>query len=185
MARSELFKQGLILLRSIVKESTSPLMKKRAKLGLQQLHFKHLPHIFPYDKLDKLYLKEQQLLAHKVSLPADAELRSPTPVSPTFAPRTIGSSPPRSPARHTIWWSCLAVLLRRLKVTRWGPDYCYGRKCLWTTARQLWAGNLGRQLVDCLEFSYLFNLKGYGWKLMASGWDRNSPSLRHPNATKI
>ncbi|CAM6085264.1 unnamed protein product [Calypogeia fissa] len=98
MARSELFKQGLILLRSIVKESTSPLMKKRAKLGLQQLHFNHLPHIFPYDKQDKLYLKETQFIAHKASLPPDAVLRAPTPVSPSFSPRT---SPPRA-VRHTI-----------------------------------------------------------------------------------
>ncbi|KAG6552318.1 hypothetical protein Mapa_006171 [Marchantia paleacea] len=57
VARKELFKDGLVALREIIKTSTSPLMKKRAKQGLQQLHFEHLPHQFPYDKMDKIYLR--------------------------------------------------------------------------------------------------------------------------------
>jgi hypothetical protein len=111
MARSELFKQGLILLRSIVKESTSPLIKKRAKMGLQQLHFKHRPFIFPYDKLDKEYIRTTHFIAHKVSLPPDAELHAPAPVSPTFATRPLGPAPPRSKARQTIWIILLLITL--------------------------------------------------------------------------
>ncbi|KAL3697991.1 hypothetical protein R1sor_012067 [Riccia sorocarpa] len=112
-ARAELFTDGLVALREIIKTSTSPLLKKRAQQGLQQLHFKHLPHQFPYDKMDKLYLKGEP--PSRVTLadaynnarvdPSPSASSSPSPgaarVSAAPSPDSKGSSRPTSPVSRT------------------------------------------------------------------------------------
>ncbi|KAL2608141.1 hypothetical protein R1flu_026714 [Riccia fluitans] len=99
-ARAELFTDGLVALREIIKTSTSPLLKKRAQQGLQQLHFKHLPHQFPYDKMDKLYLKgplpPRVTLAEAYSKPlVDPSSANSTPTS---QPATASKSSPSRPS---------------------------------------------------------------------------------------
>ncbi|OAE27801.1 hypothetical protein AXG93_2167s1320 [Marchantia polymorpha subsp. ruderalis] len=97
VARKELFQDGLVALREIIKTSTSPLMKKRAKQGLQQLHFDHLPHQFPYDKMDKIYLRGTPKPTRSLqdSYPP-TQSPSPPSKSPSYSTKPSTSSSPVS-----------------------------------------------------------------------------------------